>query len=617
MSLSAIAARIKRAEQGFSMVVTMGAVSMLLVTSAAAVTAVGGDQTVGRSDKDRKSAYAAAEAGLQVYVHKLLVDNTYWTKCKVLADGYNNFWNYSKTTDPATDPRTWKSLSDGTAAYTIEAVPVPGKTSCDPDDPEGTMIPAGTPTFRVRVTGQAMANGKRIGPKRALIATFKRKSFLDYIYFTDLEVLDPDTYTSALAQGNLTRENNGLDINVPATQRNIEQWGRDACGQYSYTRFEANKGEGKKLRKDQLFRGTGPTAGKKTATATSWSSWSQGCSEINFVTGDWIRGPFHTNDMPMICGTPKFGRSPADLIEISGPADTSQTNPNSAWRASTSSGCGASGPQVNWETDPTPDPNLGVWKFNQKTLQMPTSNTSLKEEADPGYSFVGRTDLTLSSGGITVTGKTKNGITYTNQTIGYPSNGVIYVDNDTCTGLYNTADPRDLTRGGCGIARVKGTYNQSLTIAAADDILIMGNIQLASGAQAVLGLVSNNFIRLNHPIVEQAACGGRTVSDLTSLTNGPGTMMNPRIDAALLALKHSFIVDNWACGDKLDTLTVNGAIAQKFRGPVGTGSKTSGSGYLKNYAYDDRLRVRIPPSFIDPVQSAWGIQTYQEQALAK
>ncbi len=266
---------------------------------------------------------------------------------------------------------------------------------------------------------------------------------------------------------------------------------------------------------------------------------------------------------------------------------------------------------------PTPDPNLGVWKFNQKTLQMPTSNTSLKAEADPGYSFVGRTDLTLSTGGITVTGKTKSGVTYTNQTIGYPSNGVIYIDNDTCTGTYKHADPRDLTRGGCGIARVKGTYNQSLTIAAADDILITGNIRLSTGAQAVLGLVSNNFIRLNHPIVEQAACGGRTVSDLTSLTNGPGTMMNPVIDAALLALKHSFIVDNWACGDKLDTLTVNGAIAQKFRGPVGTGSKTSGSGYLKNYQYDDRLRVRIPPSFIDPVQSAWGIQTYQEQALAK
>lgn len=382
-------------------------------------------------------------------------------------------------------------------------------------------------------------------------------------------------------------------------------------------RFEANRGEGKKLRKDQLFKGTGPSAGRKPNGATNYSSWSQGCSEINFVTGDWIRGPFHTNDMPMICGTPKFGRSPQDIIEISGPADTTQVSPTSSWRPSTSSGCGGNAPQVNYETTANPDPNLGVWKFNQKTLQMPTSNTSIKGEADPGYSFVGRTDITLSTGGITVTGTTKSGTTYTNQTIAYPTNGVIYVDNGNCPGTYNTADPRDLTRGGCGIARVRGTYNKSLTIAAADDILIMGNILMATGSQSVLGLVSNNFIRLNHPIVEQAACGGRTVSDLTSLTNGAGTMSDPVIEAALLALKHSFIVDNWACGDKLNTLTVRGAIAQKFRGPVGTGSKTSGSGYLKDYQYDDRLRVRIPPSFIDPVQSAWGIQTYQEQALAK
>ena len=45
MSLSALMARIRRAEQGFSMVVTMGAVSLLLVTSAAAVSSVGSDQS--------------------------------------------------------------------------------------------------------------------------------------------------------------------------------------------------------------------------------------------------------------------------------------------------------------------------------------------------------------------------------------------------------------------------------------------------------------------------------------------------------------------------------------------------------------------------------------------
>ena len=38
-----------------------------------------------------------------------------------------------------------------------------------------------------------------------------------------------------------------------------------------------------------------------------------------------------------------------------------------------------------------------------------------------------------------------------------------------------------------------------------------------------------------------------------------------------MSLQHSFIVDNYDCGQS-GTLTVNGAIVQKYRGPVGTGS---------------------------------------------
>jgi hypothetical protein len=55
----------------------------------------------------------------------------------------------------------------------------------------------------------------------------------------------------------------------------------------------------------------------------------------------------------------------------------------------------------------------------------------------------------------------------------------------------------------------------------------------------------------------------------------------------------------------MGTLEVNGAIAQKFRGAVGT---SGGTGYFKNYVYDDRLRYEAPPHFLNPVQSAWHVQ---------
>ncbi len=121
----------------------------------------------------------------------------------------------------------------------------------------------------------------------------------------------------------------------------------------------------------------------------------------------------------------------------------------------------------------------------------------------------------------------------------------------------------------------------------------------------MLGLIANNFIRVAHPLspdnnTTSSSCGGRTNAVSQS---------NRRIDAAMLSIQHSFIVDHYNCGAPMANLTVTGAISQKFRGPVGTVSGTTPvSGYTKNYNYDDRLRYLAPPNFLDPVESAWHMQ---------
>jgi hypothetical protein len=87
--------------------------------------------------------------------------------------------------------------------------------------------------------------------------------------------------------------------------------------------------------------------------------------------------------------------------------------------------------------------------------------------------------------------------------------------------------------------------------------------------------------------------------------------LDPVIDAAILALDHSFIVDNFNCGatpganGPPGTLTVDGAIAQDYRGAVGTG--TASTGYLKSYSYDDRLANILPPYLFDISNSGWHI----------
>ncbi len=107
----------------------------------------------------------------------------------------------------------------------------------------------------------------------------------------------------------------------------------------------------------------------------------------------------------------------------------------------------------------------------------------------------------------------------------------------------------------------------------------------------MLGLIANNFVRIYHPCVFRAPMASARSENLS-------------IDAAILAINHSFIVDNYDCGASLGTLKVNGAIAQKYRGAVGT---TGGTGYIKSYNYDDRLHTITPPSFIEPVQADWVI----------
>jgi hypothetical protein len=144
--------------------------------------------------------------------------------------------------------------------------------------------------------------------------------------------------------------------------------------------------------------------------------------------------------------------------------------------------------------------------------------------------------------------------------------------------------------GSCGDIYVSGSYTSPLTIAAADDVIVTGNLTTTVDANsnptgsATLGLVANEYVRVKHD------CSGNP--DVT-------------IDGAILTLQHSFFVDNYNCGGTpLGHLNVYGAIAQYFRGIVGT---VGASGYLKNYNYDDRLALILPPYLFDLQNTEWTV----------
>jgi Tfp pilus assembly protein PilX len=530
-------------ESGFTMIAVLGAILMVSLLVTAALAATNGDQKLIQLDLQQKRAYAAAQAGIADYTYHLNNDNGYWARCTAVPAP--NALNQQGST---TNRRTVPGSTDG-SAYAIELIPATGQSACNSSNPTATMLESTGPnigTFRIRSTGFSGAE------KTSIIATYKQATFLDYVYFTQLETSDPVTYGFPSPSSNLDAAN---------TQ----------CT---------------KFRRDGR-----PRAGTTTP--------SNICDTIVFVGGDHIDGPMHTNDDFCINpgATPSMGRNAADVVEVSASPP--------GYGSSSSSGNGCTGSA----TKPSP----GTFATNAPVLTPPTTNTTLKTFAGPSYTYTGQTKIVLTGNSMSING---GGF------VPVPTDGVVYVQNGAgCTSSYSPFTVTYPATSPCGNALVhsSGTYSGQLTIAAENDVIVDGNITRQSNTSALLGLVANNFIRVAHPVCPSSntGCSSGTITSQTakgqcnSGVNGtasggqPASMSGPNIDAALLAIDHSFIVDHYDCGSSLGNLTVNGAIAQKFRGAVGT---TGGTGYIKDYNYDDRLRYQEPPHFFDPVQSAWHVQ---------
>jgi Tfp pilus assembly protein PilX len=374
--------------------------------------------------------------------------------------------------------------------------------------------------------------------KVSIVATFKPATFLDYVWFTQRETSDPATY-------GFPNPSAALEGTNTQCSKTIQK------GRYL-----------------EPIPNVSPT---------------QYCDAISFAEGDSINGPMHTNDAFAICGKPTLGRNAFDSVEVSGPPK--------GWFSTKEiphSGSSCTGSEANFK---------GNFTAGAGVITPPPTNSELKTIA--GRSFSGQVRICLSGTNMTVgAGKTCNeSVQYSGP---IPANGVVYVSNGTCSNAYSPFTATYPATSGCGNAYIHGEYSGQLTLATENDIII--DAPLIHSGEGVLGLIANNFVRVYHPFstAETSAETGR--GSCNSGKNGPGSEKNLRIDAAILAINHSFIVDHYDCGAALGTLTVNGAIAQMYRGAVGT---IGGSGYLKNYNYDDRLRYLEPPSFIQPQQTDW------------
>jgi Tfp pilus assembly protein PilX len=526
-------ARRSRGDDGIAMITVLLVMMVLTTMALTSLSFATGSLNLSRRDQDWGAALSAAEAGVDDYVLHLNQNAAYY--------------QYSDTNAPP----------DGNLAFTTW-VPLPGPSNAASFRYSAVSTVEKDGNVRVTSTGRVR------NVTRTVTSIVRRRNFLDYLYFTDIEAVDPAA------------------LGISGT----------GCTHHFY---------------DSPSR-------------------SSGCQDIVFfgdsTRQDVIDGPLHTNDAILINGNPWF----------KGASTTSWNDPaGKRWRDDRGSGstpifastCTAPAP-----ADCVPDPKYAA------PLDLPPSNLTLSVFAARPYNgclFTGPTRITLVDGVADVfspytkvsncgfPAQTTTPATAT-QRFTLPTDGVIYVQAvptdptnpnyspiaNNCTVPSGIVPTGDTTGYKCssGDAFISGQLKGQLTIGSYGNIVVVGDTTYKTapkdGGTDLLGLIADQFVEIYHPVNNGSN---------TSFTGGPVT----KVDAAILSVAHSFRVQNHATGPTVGTLHVNGAIGQKFRGPVGT---TGGTGYIKDYKYDERLKYLSPPHFLDPVKSAWIVRTYAEVKTA-
>jgi hypothetical protein len=569
-------------DEGMALVMVLSVTAVLTVFLTAALAYTVGTAQKASTDDNWNAALAAAYAGIEEYQSRIAEDPSYVKYGNPAAP----FSSSSSLVLPAGaleneafgigENGAWATVSGsgGTSEYRYEV------------DTEQYFD---TGNVRLRSTG-------RVGDEtRSIVATLKQQGFIDFLYFTDYEIQDPSVFTQPA----------GCQAYWWATRKNLSD-----------------------------------------------------CKEIAFGASDVINGPTHSNDSMRVCGG-----------TFKGPVTTGWNDPTGKFYRKVNSSNSATGCTATF--------TLPGYPTYSPTVSMPPTNSALKREVRtdlteedvprPGCLYTGPTTIAFAADGtVTVrspwtkatrvagdpaaSGEAPDACgalaalgSSAGATFALPENNVIYVQNVptspsdpnywapdvlptglTCKGIAASAsvDPDDVPDGnGIGFPRaneksadtaygcrngdvfVQGTLDGSLTLAAENYVYVTGDIRYEDANDDMLGLVGNNAVWVWNPVTS----GG------SSLIGNSGR----RIDAAILSVAHTFQVQNYETGGARGTLTVNGAIAQKYRGTVGTSSgNTLASGYAKNYQYDPRFKTTAPPKFLSPTSTTYGVNVWVEVSPA-
>ena len=585
-------------------VIGVGLVMLMLVASSMSVVAGGVRKT--NTDEEYNGAGTAAYAGIEEYQSRLANDATYYrfgnpaaafsaTSASLLTlptgTNYNPAFNIAAGADWATIPGS----TDASFRYEVD-----------------TSQYSSMGTIHLRSTGKVGA------VTRTLVADLRQNGFIDFLYFTDYETTDPILSSTYKNQINATTGKNVCEVHVWEVPTRPS-----GCGTINFGKFDALQGP---VHSNDTMSICGATFyGPVTTSSTSKPIYTTpgGCNAATFKVGT---GPTYTtsldmpptnsqlkketrNDLPSDVPRPGCLYTGPTVITFSVVGGVGKMRVVSPYTKKT---------QVAADNTGTTPAMCGKISDLQSTtgalIDVLDSNLVFVQSVpsvstDPNYWAPNTTPVsgysctsTTSGGGSTVYSGGWSFGSYA-----YPvADEVVPVTSQTDTPAYSCRN---------GDLYVSGTMAGSLTAAADNYVYVTGDIKYNSKDSDILGLVGQNAIWVYNPI---ACTAKQTRNGVTTCTayGYLGGASNREIDAALLSVAHTFAVQNFDGGNanlgSRGTLTVLGAIAQKFRGTVATsdGSGNIASGYAKNYQYDTRFRYTAPPKFLTPVSTTYGVTQY-------
>jgi hypothetical protein len=482
------------------------------------------------------------------------------------------------------------------------------------------QVTSGSPFVTVEVTTRSACRANRTSCVfRRFQQTWRRRGFVDYVIFTDMETLQPELYGTG-ANVLIVRRGSNAAVTVDT------DWAKAHCGNrltddgsgppYNWSTplgpIPKRDGFDDNSRRQSSSAATNPaerylwphrTGNDPLSTTFDEAPADQffqpsnrrheNCFDIAYTgaTGDLdkITGPIHTNDYWFwYCGTPQF----SNKVEATGdPSAVGPTTLTDIFKRSKMSGCTASGtPEVT--------PGVQLTNFSKGPfLKLPdkldiyaklASDTFTPTNSQPKVKILmeaGRT-MRVSTDGSPASSKAAQPV---------PPRGVVRV-----TSSGDSANPYVLEIEGQG---------SDATFVSEDDLTVTGDISSPGTTGVTLGFVAGGSITINQtPRVTAAAV----------------RVMNRYVTGAFLSLKGMSVQDWNLASDATvshPTLHLTGAIIAKYRPVFGTYDSTGQlqSGMRKDISYPtDSKSAQIPPTppyFVQPVNAVWVRLDFSETPL--